>query len=62
MVDPYKLLKEMGRQREQNYSHSPTYLTTFYREGVLLKNKVQNLTEAVFKVYKIATHPSVPIR
>lgn len=58
-VDPYKLLKEMGRQREQNYSHSPTYLTTFYREGVLLKNKVQNLTEAVFKVYKIATHPSV---
>lgn len=32
-VDPYKLLKEMGRQREQNYSHSPTYLTTFYREG-----------------------------
>ena len=58
-VDPYKLLKEMGRQREQNYSHSPAYLTTFYREGVLLKNKVQNLTEAVFKVYKIATHPSV---
>ena len=49
----------MGRQREQNYSHSPTYLTTFYREGVLLKNKDQNLTEAVFKVYKIATHPSV---
>ena len=58
-VDPYKLLKEMGRQREQNYSHSPAYLTTFYREGVLLKNKVQNLTEAVFKVYKIASHSPV---
>ena len=58
-VDPYKLLKEMGRQREQNYSHSPVYLTTFYREGVLLKNKVQNLTEAVFKVYKIASHSPV---
>lgn len=49
----------MGRQREQNYSHSPVYLTTFYREGVLLKNKVQNLTEAVFKVYKIASHSPV---
>ena len=49
----------MGRQREQNYSHSPAYLTTFYREGVLLKNKVQNLTEAVFKVYKIASHSPV---
>ena len=58
-VDPYKLLKEMGRQREQNYSHSPVYLTTFYREGVLLKNKVQNLTEAVFKVYKIGSHSPV---
>lgn len=58
-IDPQKLLREMGRQRERNYSHSPAYLTTFYREGVLMKNKVQNLTEAVFKVYKTASHSSV---
>ncbi len=46
----------MIERREQNYSHTPVYLTTFYREGVQLKNKFQNLSEAVFKVYK---HPHI---
>lgn len=50
--DPKKLLREMIERRERNYSHSPVYLTTFYREGVQLKNKFQNLSEGVFKVYK----------
>lgn len=50
--DPRKLLREMIERRERNYSHSPVYLTTFYREGVQLKNKFQNLSEGVFKVYK----------
>lgn len=50
--DPKKLLREMIERRELNYSHSPVYLTTFYREGVQLKNKFQNLSEGVFKVYK----------
>lgn len=52
LVEPTKLLREMIKQREENYSLNPVYLTTFYREGVQLKNKFQSLTEAVFKVYK----------
>ena len=50
--EPKKLLREMIERRERNYSHAPIYMTTFYREGVQLKNKFQNLSEAVFKVYK----------
>ncbi len=50
----------MIERREQNYSHAPVYLTTFYREGVQLKNKFQNLSEAVFKVYKTSSHSVVP--
>lgn len=52
LVEPRKLLREMLKRREENYSLNPVYLTTFYREGVQLKNKFQTLTEAVFKVYK----------
>lgn len=52
LVEPKKLLREMIKRREENYSLAPVYLTTFYREGIQLKNKFQNLTEAVFKVYK----------
>ena len=52
LVEPKKLLREMIEHRDRNCSTSPVYLTTFYREGVQLKNKFQSLTEAVFKVYK----------
>lgn len=52
LVEPKKLLREMMEFRAKNYSSSPVYLTTFYREGVRLKDKFQSLTEAVFKVYK----------
>lgn len=52
LVDPKKLVREMMECRSKNYSSAPVYLTTFYREGVQLKNKFQSLTEAVFKVYK----------
>lgn len=52
LVEPKKLLREMMEHRNRNYSSAPVYLTTFYREGVQLKNKFQSLTEAVFKVYK----------
>ena len=45
----------MIEHRDRNCSTSPVYLTTFYREGVQLKNKFQSLTEAVFKVYKSPT-------
>lgn len=52
LVEPKKLLREMMERRSKNYAADPVYLTTFYREGVQLKNKFQSLTEAVFKVYK----------
>ena len=55
LVEPKKLLREMIEHRDRNCSTSPVYLTTFYREGVQLKNKLQSLTEAVFKVYKSPT-------
>lgn len=55
LVEPKRLLREMIDRRSKNYSSSPVYLTTFYREGVQLKNKFQSLTEAVFKVYKSPT-------
>lgn len=58
LVEPKKLLREMMEHRSRNYSSDPVYLTTFYREGVQLKNKFQSLTEAVFKVYK--TSPLEP--
>lgn len=52
LVDPKKLLRETMERRRENYSSEPVYLTTFYREGVQVKNKFQSLTEAVFKIYK----------
>lgn len=52
LVEPKKLIREMMEYRNRNHSSVPVYLTTFYREGVQLKNKFQSLTEAVFKVYK----------
>lgn len=52
LVEPRKLMREMLEHRPRNYSSRPVYLTTFYREGVQLKNKFQSLTEGVFKVYK----------
>lgn len=55
LVEPRKLLREMIESRDRNYASFPVYLTTFYREGVQLKNKFQSLTEAVFKVYKSST-------
>jgi hypothetical protein len=42
----------MIEKRKQNYSSTPVYLTTFYREGIEHKNKNLDLTEAVLKVYK----------
>lgn len=52
VADPIKVLRQMLDNRCLNYAHEPVYLTTFYREGVQYKQKFQNLSEAVFKVYK----------
>ena len=52
LVNPQKLIKDMLAARERNYSNTPFYLTTFYREGVERKRGFSSLTEAVFRVYK----------
>lgn len=51
-VDPIQELKSMLAQRMNHYSSSPTYLTTFYREGANYRKKNIDLIEAVLKVYK----------
>jgi hypothetical protein len=51
-MNPQKLIKDMLAARERNYSSTPYYLTTFYREGINRKRGFSNLTEAVFRVYK----------
>lgn len=51
-VDPVQVLDKMLANRKYNYSASPVYLTTFYREGIDHKKKGIDLTEAVLKVYK----------
>ena len=51
VVDPIHTIREMIARRDQNYSDSPVYLTTFYREGIEYKNSV-NLIEAVFKNFQ----------
>lgn len=52
IINPLRLLREIMKNKEKNYSQSPVYLTTFYREGIERKNKFVSLTEAVFKIYK----------
>ena len=41
--DPKKLLREMIERRNKNYSHTPVYLTTFYREGVQVEKQISKL-------------------
>ncbi|KAA6341410.1 hypothetical protein EZS27_010778 [termite gut metagenome] len=52
VVNPVLALQRMIEERKHNYSSTPVYLTTFYREGIAYKNKNVDLTEAVLKVYK----------
>ena len=53
LVNPQKLIKDMLVAREHNYSNTPYYQTTFYREGIERKRGFASLTEAVFRVYKV---------
>lgn len=52
LVNPAKIVKEVLEARNRNYLDKPSYLTTFYREGVERKKEILRLTEAVFKIYK----------
>ena len=53
-VDPLSLIKQALKRVPDNYMQAPSYLTTFYREGVQKGNKYINYSEGVFKVYKSA--------
>lgn len=52
VVDPISVLEKMLDNRKANYSSSPVYITSFYREGVEHKKKIIDLTEAVLTLYK----------
>ena len=54
--DPKKLLREMIERRNKNYSHTPVYLTTFYREGVQLKNKFKTCRKLCLRFIR---HPHI---
>jgi len=59
LVNPKKIVKEAVDSRNRLYFEKPSYLTSFYREGIEKKGELLKLTEAVFKVYKQSyTHNS----
>lgn len=52
VANPMRLLRDMMNAREENYARHPVYFTSFYREGIVHKNRFISLTEGVFKIYK----------
>jgi hypothetical protein len=51
-IDPVVILGKALEQRKVNNFEEPTYLTTFYREGVQKNECLLSYSEAVFKVFK----------
>jgi len=52
VADPVRILEDIHKQKAQNYSPTPVYLTSFYREGIDYKKRNIDLTEAVLQIYK----------
>lgn len=52
MVNPRKIVQEAVEFRSRNYPQEPSYLTSFYREGIEKRKNLLYLSEAVFKVFK----------
>ncbi len=52
MVNPKKIVQEVVDFRSKNYPLEPSYLTSFYREGIEKRKDLLYLSEAVFKVFK----------
>lgn len=50
--DPLVILTDALRKIRENYSQEPSYLYSFYREGVHRNNKIINYSEAFFQIYK----------
>jgi hypothetical protein len=51
-IDPVSIITKAMQQREVNNAAEPSYITTFYREGVQKNNRYISYSEAVFKVFK----------
>jgi hypothetical protein len=51
-TNPIQLLSEMLNHRPVNYSFTPVYMTSFYREGIEHRRRNIDLTESVLQVYK----------
>ena len=52
MVNPRKIVQEVVEYRSKNYPLDPSYLTSFYREGIEKRKDLLYLSEAVFKIFK----------
>lgn len=52
LVNPIHLLTEFHKHVEKNYSCSPVYATSFYREGVEFEKRFVKVSEGVFRIYK----------
>jgi hypothetical protein len=52
LINPHKVITDMLSDRGKNYAEEPVYLTSFYREGVEIKKRFINLTEAIVKIHK----------
>lgn len=50
--NPIDLINNAIKNIKNNYSQKPVILKSFYREGVVQKNKVLNMSEAILKIYK----------
>ena len=50
--DAYSLVKEVIRQRGDNYFSDPTLMTAFYRETIKKRRRNVSLSEAVVNIYK----------
>ncbi|MBN1990139.1 MAG: carboxypeptidase-like regulatory domain-containing protein [Bacteroidales bacterium] len=50
--DARAIVRKAFQERTKNYSNTPTYLTTFYREGVSRDTRYINYSEAIFSIYK----------
>jgi hypothetical protein len=49
---PQEIINKARMAIPENYGSTPAYMTAFYREGVLRRNKLQNYSEAVLQIYK----------
>ncbi len=49
---PQEIIYKTVLAIRRNYSNEPTYMTGFYREGVMKKKELQNYSEAIVRIYK----------